>query len=67
MVRYQPHAAAYLIALSPRRRRQFQNLPTSFVLPDPELDSLRAVAGALMRQSPEYHGILRSFGSEIAD
>ncbi len=51
----------------PGRRRQFQNLPTSFVLPDAEVDSLRAVAGELMRQSSEYQLIVKSFGTEVAE
>ena len=49
----------------PERRLKFQGLPTSFVLPDAEVDSLRAVAGELMLQSPEYRGILSSFGVAI--
>jgi NTE family protein len=47
----------------PQRRRQFQDLPTSFVLPAEEVDNLRDVAGDLMRQSPEYKAMLRSFNT----
>jgi NTE family protein len=49
----------------PERRSTFQGLPTSFVLSDAEVDSLRSVAGELMQQSPEYRGILSSFGVAI--
>ncbi len=47
----------------PERRSRFQGLPTTFVLPEEEVDQLRGVAGELMRQSPEYQAILRSFGA----
>jgi NTE family protein len=45
----------------PVRRSQFMDLPTSFVLPAEDVDSLREIAGELMRQSPEYQGLLRSY------
>jgi len=48
----------------PVRRSQFQDLPTSFVLPAEDVNGLRDVAGELMRQSPDYKAILRSYGSE---
>jgi NTE family protein len=47
--------------VDPERRRQFQDLPTSFVLPDEDVDRLRAVAGELMRQSPAYRALLESY------
>jgi NTE family protein len=46
----------------PDRRGRFMDLPTSFVLPEDDVDALRDVAGELMRQSPEYRGILHSYG-----
>jgi len=45
-------------------RTYFQNLPTSFVLPDEAVDRLREVAGELMRQSPLYQEILDQIGAE---
>jgi NTE family protein len=45
----------------PVRRSQFMDLPTSFVLPAEDVDSLREIAGELMRQSPEYQELLRSY------
>ena len=45
----------------PERRRQFQGLPTSFVLPEEEVDGLREIAGELMRQSPEYQELLKIY------
>ena len=48
----------------PDRRGRFMDLPTSFVLPEEDVDALREVAGELMRQSPEYRGILNSYGAQ---
>jgi NTE family protein len=47
---------------NPKERAHFLNLPTSFVLPPAEIDQLRAVAGQLLRQSPEYESLVRSLG-----
>jgi NTE family protein len=51
----------------PVRRSQFQDLPTSFVLPEDDVDGLRDVAGELMRQSPEYKEILHSYENGTDD
>ena len=48
--------------IDPVRRGQFRELPTSFALPDMQVDRLRQVAGELMRQSPDYQAIVKSFG-----
>jgi NTE family protein len=53
--------------VDPVRRRQFMDLPTSFVLPAEDVDSLREIAGELMRQSPEYQGLLRSYDTVSDD
>lgn len=45
----------------PVRRAQVQGLPTSFVLPEEDVDNLREVAGEILRQSPEYKSLLRSY------
>ena len=46
----------------PKERDYFMDLPTSFVLPAEAVDRLRDVAGRLMRQSPDYQGMLRALG-----
>ena len=45
----------------PRQRRRFMDLPTSFVLPEEDVDGLRDVAGELIRQSSEFQKLLRSY------
>ena len=50
----------------PKERDYFLNLPTSFVLPPGDVDKLRAVAGRLLRQTPEYQTIVREFGGTPA-
>ena len=35
------------------------NLPTSFVLPNEEVDRLRALGGRLLRDSPTYRDLLQ--------
>jgi NTE family protein len=46
----------------PAERAYFMNLPTSFVLPEGDIDRLVEVAGKLMRQSAEYESIVRDMG-----
>jgi NTE family protein len=46
----------------PEERATFMNLPTTFVLPDEDIDRLREVAGRLMRQSAEYESIVHDMG-----
>lgn len=48
----------------PQQRERFQSLPTSFALPAEDVDGLRDIAGELMRQSPEYEKLLRSYGTQ---
>jgi NTE family protein len=45
----------------PVRRGQVQDLPTSFVLPEEDVDNLREVAGEVLRQIPEYEDLLQSY------
>jgi NTE family protein len=40
-------------------------LPTSFVLPDEAVDRLRAAAGGIVMQSPEFHQLLQDIGAQI--
>lgn len=49
----------------PVRRGQVQGLPTSFVLPEEDVDNLREVAGELLRQAPEYRELLRSYQEPV--
>ncbi|MEN8251370.1 MAG: patatin-like phospholipase family protein, partial [Bacteroidota bacterium] len=49
----------------PSERDYFMNLPTSFFLPSEDIDSLREIAGILLRQSEQYQLIIDSFNDEI--
>lgn len=40
-------------------RAYFKSLPTSFKLPDEQVDKLREVSGRLLRKSPEFQRLLR--------
>lgn len=48
-------------------RAYFMDLPTSFVLPDEDVDRLREVAGRLLRRSPEYKAIVRELGGSPSE
>lgn len=50
-----------------QRRSRLKNLPTSFVLSAEEVDELRAVAGELMRQSPEYQSLVRELKGTLTE
>ncbi|MEN8129632.1 MAG: patatin-like phospholipase family protein [Pseudomonadota bacterium] len=50
----------------PAERAYFMELPTSFVLPEEDIDRLVEVAGQLMRQSAEYESIVRDMGGSPA-
>ncbi len=41
-------------------------LPTSFVLPDEAVDRLRAAAGTIISESPEFQRLLKEVGATIA-
>jgi NTE family protein len=43
-------------------RDYFLNLPTSFSLPPETIDRLRAVAGRLLRESPDYRRLIGDWG-----
>ena len=45
----------------PAERDYFMNLPTTFALPPETIDRLRAVAGRLLRESPDYQQLLKDF------
>lgn len=50
----------------PTERNYFMNLPTSFFLPDSDIDRLREMAGKLFRQSRQYQPIMDSFNDNTA-
>jgi NTE family protein len=50
----------------PDERTYFMNLPTSFVLPDEDIDRLREIAGRLLRGSPDYAAFLNDLGGAAA-
>jgi NTE family protein len=45
-----------------KERAYLMNLPTSFVLSPEDVDRLRAAAGQIVRDTPEYREIVREFG-----
>ena len=40
-------------------------LPTTFVLPDEAVDRLRAAAGTIIRDSPEFQRLLNDVGAKV--
>jgi NTE family protein len=47
-------------------RAYLMNLPTSFALPPEAVDRLRAAAGKVVRESPDFQALLRSMGAPAA-
>ena len=43
------------------------DLPTSFVLPDEAVDRLRAAAGTIILESPDFQRLLKDAGARIVD
>jgi NTE family protein len=66
-----PDAEVYAIDVSfaqlqdEAEREYLNSLPTSFVLPDEAVDRLRAAAGTLIMNSPEFQRLLRDLGAKI--
>jgi NTE family protein len=53
-------------ALKDRAEFDYLNeLPTTFVLPDEAIDRLRAAAGTIIEESPEFQRLLKELGAEI--
>jgi NTE family protein len=53
-------------ALNDKAERDYLNeLPTSFVLPAEAVDRLRAAAGAIILQSPEFQRLLKDVGARV--
>jgi NTE family protein len=73
MVRNAPDAELYVVdvsfkALDDRKERDFLNqLPTSFVLKDEEVDRLRASAAKIIVASPEFQRLLRDAGARVVE
>jgi NTE family protein len=54
--------------LKDEAEREYLNaLPTTFVLPDESVDRLRAAAGKLMLDSPEFQRLLRDVGARVVE
>jgi NTE family protein len=49
----------------PDERAIFMNMPTSFVLPDGDIDRLREIAGRLLRESADYEAVLHDLGGSL--
>ena len=47
----------------PERQRYFEQISTSFTLPDQEVDDLRAVARELMLGSPVYQALVNELNN----
>ena len=68
-----PDAELYAIdvsfaALNDKAERAFLNeLPTSFVLKDEEVDRLRAAAGKIIADSPDFQRLLNDVGARIVE
>jgi NTE family protein len=68
-----PEVELYLIDVSfaalsdPAERAYLNDLPTSFVLPPEAVDRLRAAAGKIIQESPEFKRLLRDAGARIVE
>jgi NTE family protein len=73
MVRNAPDAELYAIdvsfpALKDKAERDYLNqLPTSFVLKDEEVDRLRAAASKIILESPDFQRLLKNVGARVVD
>lgn len=53
-------------ALDDKAEMDYLNeLPTSFVLPAEAVDRLRAAAGSIILQSPEFQRLLKDAGAQV--
>jgi NTE family protein len=68
-----PNVRLYAIDVSfealadPAEREYLNNLPTSFVLPPEAVDRLRAAAGRIVRDSPDFKRLLDEAGARIVE
>ena len=46
-------------------REYLMNLPTTFVLPPEAVDRLRAAAGMVVRESPDFQALLRAMNAPV--
>ncbi|HQR10924.1 MAG TPA: patatin-like phospholipase family protein [Casimicrobiaceae bacterium] len=72
-VRHVPHAKIFPIDVSfpalkdPAEREYLNQLPTSFVLADEQVDRLRAAAARIIQDSPDMQRILKDTGARIVE
>ncbi|MEO8674672.1 MAG: patatin-like phospholipase family protein [Casimicrobiaceae bacterium] len=72
-VKNAPDAELYAIdvsfaGLKDKAEREYLNqLPTSFVLTDEQVDRLRAAAGKIILDSPDFQRLLKDVGAKIVD
>jgi NTE family protein len=68
-----PNADIYVVDVSfgalkdKAQRDYFNQLPTSFFLPDEAVDRLRAAAGTIIIESPDFQQMLKDAGGCIVD
>jgi len=71
LIKRAPAADIYVIDVSfaavrdPKERDYLNQLPTSFVLTDEQVDRLRAAAGTVVRESPELERVLKDAGAHV--
>jgi NTE family protein len=72
-VRHVPHARIFPIDVSftalkdPAEREYLNQLPTSFVLADEQVDRLRAAAAKIIQDSPDIQKILKDTGARMLE
>jgi NTE family protein len=49
-----------------QERRSFGGIPTTYDLPDAEIDRLRDVGGRLLRDAPDFQRLLHDLGGQVA-
>ena len=73
LFRNAPNAQLYAIDVSfaqlkdKAEQAYLNQLPTSFVLTDEEVDRLRAAAGRIILDSPDFQRLLKDVGARIVD
>ena len=53
--------------LTSGQREYLNNLPTSLVLPPEAVDRLRAAAGTIVLQAPEFKRLLQETGARLVE
>jgi NTE family protein len=65
-IEFYPIDVSFERIADPERKRRFMSLPTSFVLPDADVDALREVAGELLRENRVYRQLVQDLGGTPA-